>query len=77
MFRQTKPDDKLAERGHSGLIPGGHCDFSMTSNKYLDGLEGAIEISELFAEDEVHFRLQVLWLTREGVRLNGGIDGPT
>lgn len=77
MCRQTKPDDELAELGHSGLITGGHCDFSMTSNKCLDGLEGEIEIGELFAEDEVHFRLQVLWMTREGVRLNGGIDGPT
>ena len=73
VFRQTKPDDELVELGHSGLIPGGHCDFSMTSNKYLDGLEGEIEIGELFAVrprtstgDEVHFRLQVQLVDKGG-----------
>ena len=66
LIRHTKPGNELTELCHGGLIPGGHCGLSTTSNKYLDRLEGEMESGKLLAvklwtssDDEVHFRLQV------------------
>lgn len=66
LIRHTKPGNELTELCHGGLIPGGHCGLSATSNKYLDRLEGEMESGKLLAvklwtssDDEVHFRLQV------------------